>query len=106
MAGVLVNVPPKARRGEVVQVKTLVAHPMETGYRHDAAGNAIPRDIVRELRCTYNGVEVFRARLHPAIAANPYIAFTTVANETGTLAFEWIGDNGFVATASARIEVE
>jgi sulfur-oxidizing protein SoxZ len=55
--------------------------------------------------CTYNGVEVFRADLHPAIAANPLISFTTVATESGTLEFRWTGDNGFSATEKAPIKV-
>ena len=56
--------------------------------------------------CTYNGTEVFRAELHPAIAANPFFVFSTVATESGTLAFQWTGDNGFSATESAAITVD
>jgi sulfur-oxidizing protein SoxZ len=105
-AGALVNVPAKAKRGEIIEIKTLVSHPMETGYRRTQLGAAIPRDIIRTFVCTYNGVEVFRADLHPAITANPFIAFSTVATESGTLTFQWTGDNGFSATESARITVE
>ena len=102
----LINVPALAKRGEIVEIKTLVSHVMETGYRRTQLGAPIPRDIVRRFICTYNGVEVFRADLHPAIAANPFIAFSTVAVESGTLTFEWTGDNGFSVTESARITVE
>ena len=63
------------------------------------------QDIIRQLVCTYNGVEVFRAELHPAIAANPLVAFTTVATESGTLEFRWSGDNGYSATQSVQITV-
>jgi len=66
----------------------------------------MPRDILRLLVCTYNGVEVFRAEIYPAIAANPYFAFNTIATESGTLTFTWSGDNGFSATESATIKVE
>ncbi len=106
MASALVNVPPRARRGEVIEIKTLLSHPMETGYRRTQLGTAIPRDIVRLFVCTYNGTEVFRAELHPAIAANPFFAFSTVATESGTIAFQWTGDNGFSATESAAITVD
>ena len=106
MANVLINVPKQARRGDVIEIKTLVSHPMETGYRRDQVGAAIPRDIIRRFVCTYNGTEVFRADLHPAIAANPFLVFTTVATESGTLKFEWTGDNGFAATESATITVD
>ena len=106
MASALINVPARAKRGEVVEIKTLISHVMETGYRRTQLGVPIPRDIVRRFVCTYNGVEVFRAELHPAIAANPFIAFSTVAVESGTLTFQWTGDHGFSATESARITVE
>lgn len=102
----LINVPAKARRGEVIEIKALVSHPMETGYRRTQVGAPIPRDIIRRFTCTYNGTEVFRADLHPAIAANPFFAFTTVATESGTLTFQWTGDNGFSVTESARITVD
>ena len=106
MAGALINVPERARRGEVIEIKTLVSHPMETGYRRTQVGAPIPRDIIRSFVCTYNGTEVFRAELHPTIAANPFLVFSTVATESGTLAFQWTGDNGFALTESAAIRVE
>ncbi len=106
MASALVNVPPRARRGEIIEIKTLISHPMETGYRRTQLGTAIPRDIIRLFVCTYNGTEVFRVELHPAIAANPFFAFSTVATESGTIAFQWTGDNGFSATESATITVD
>ena len=106
MANALVNVPARARRGEVVEIKTLVSHAMETGYRRTQLGAVIPRDIIRRFTCAYNGVEVFRADIHPAVAANPFIVFSTVATESGTISFEWTGDNGFSATQSAKITVE
>jgi len=106
MARVLINVPPKAKRGEIIEIKTLIAHPMETGYRRSQVGARIPRDIIRLFVCTYNGAEVFRAELHPAIAANPFIVFSTVATDSGTLVFHWTGDNGFSVRESAAIVVE
>jgi sulfur-oxidizing protein SoxZ len=105
MSRVVVSVPPSARRGEVIEIRTLAGHNMETGFRHTQTGELIPRDIIRTLVCTYNGVEIFRADLHPAMAANPLIAFTTVATESGTLEFRWTGDNGYSASQSAPISV-
>ena len=106
MASALINVPARAKRGEIVEIKTLISHVMETGYRRTQLGAPIPRDIIRRFVCTYNGAEVFRADLHPAIAANPFIAFSTIAIESGTLTFQWTGDNGFSVTESASITVE
>ena len=106
MARALINVPAKAKRGEVIAIKTLISHTMETGFRRTQLGALIPRDIIRLFVCTYNGTEVFRAELHPAIAANPFIVFSTVAIESGTLVFQWTGDNGFSVTESAAIFVD
>lgn len=105
MARALVHVPPTARKGEVVEVRTLIAHPMETGYRAGADGRTLPRDIIRRFACRYNGELVFSADLHPAISANPYLAFHVVANASGTLSFTWEGDNGFAQSESAAISV-
>ena len=106
MARAVVTLPAQARRGEIIEIKTLAAHPMETGFRHTQLGELIPRDIIRRFVCTYNGTEVFRVDLHPAVAANPLIAFTTVATESGTIAFQWVGDNGYSVTETASIRVE
>jgi sulfur-oxidizing protein SoxZ len=105
MALALINVPAQAKRGEIIEIKTLIAHEMETGYRRNQLGVALPRDIIQLFVCTYNGAEIFRAQLYPAIAANPFISFSTLATESGTLEFRWTGDNGYSVTQSARISV-
>jgi sulfur-oxidizing protein SoxZ len=102
----LINVPPKANRGDIIEIKTLMSHIMETGFRRTAAGDLVPRDIITSFTCRYNGTEIFRADLFPAIAANPYFSFFTVARESGKFEFEWVGDNGFSSTASASIAIE
>ena len=106
MARTLVNVPATARRGQIIQVRALVGHVMETGFRRAEAGGFVPRDIIRSFVCTYDGEEVFRADFHPAIAANPLIEFSTVATRSGKLEFRWVGDNGFTAQTTAAITVE
>jgi sulfur-oxidizing protein SoxZ len=106
MARALINVPAKAKRGEVIEIKTLISHPMETGYRHTSNGVQIPRDIINTFVCTYNGEEIFRAQLHPAIAANPFITFSTRATESGTLKFQWTDDRGTTHTETASLAVE
>jgi sulfur-oxidizing protein SoxZ len=105
-ARTLINVPQKARRGDVILIRSLISHAMENGFRIDNTGKPIPRNIITSLVCTYNGAEIFNANLHPAISANPFITFHTVATESGTIAFRWSGDNGFMAEASAKITVE
>ena len=106
MARVLINLPARAKRGEVIEIKTLIAHVMETGYRLGPTGAAIPRDIIQRFVCTYNGEKVFGAELYPAIAANPFIAFFTVATESGEIALSWTDDRGQTQTEVRQITVE
>ena len=105
MARAIINMPSQARRGEVIEIRALIGHPMETGYRVGADGQVLKRDILRRFICRYNGEQVFAAELHPAIAANPYLAFYTVATGSGTLSFTWEGDNGFAQTETMPITV-
>ena len=105
MARTLITAPTSARQGEVMEIRTLIAHPMETGLRPGADGKVLPRNLIRRFACRYNGELVFSAELHPAVAANPYLAFTTVAVASGTLSFIWEGDNGFAQTESVAITV-
>jgi sulfur-oxidizing protein SoxZ len=106
MTRALINIPKSAKRGEIIEIKTLVSHRMETGYRYDGVGKAIPRDIINRFTCTYNDVEIFRADLFPAISANPFITFYTVATESGVLALSWTGDDGKTHTEKVTITVE
>jgi sulfur-oxidizing protein SoxZ len=105
MARVLINLP-KAKRGEIVEIRTLIQHPMETGYRPKGDGTSFPRDVIRNFVCTLNGIEIFRADLFPAIAANPFIAFTIKAEESGTMTFSWVDDRGTSQTETADFTVE
>ena len=106
MARVVVNVPARAKKGEVLEIRTLAEHPMESGFRRTQLGELVPRDIVTRFTCSYNGAEVFRAEVHPAMSTNPLIAFTTVATESGELVFQWIGDRGYTASYTAKIVVD
>ena len=108
MARTLINVPTNAKRGNVIEIRALLQHPMETGYRPDLNGKLLARDIVRRFACSWSdgaSVEpVFSAELYPAIAANPYFSFYFVA-ASGTLTFTWEGDNGFAQTETAALKV-
>ncbi|NKE47242.1 thiosulfate oxidation carrier complex protein SoxZ [Roseomonas frigidaquae] len=105
MARVLINVPRTAARGEVITIRTLIQHLMETGYRPDANGVVAPRDIIRRFTCRYDGEVVFQAELSPAIAANPFLSFTTVATRSGVVEMSWEGDNGFAQTETRDLTV-
>lgn len=99
------RVPKTAKRGEVIEIRVMVEHPMESGFRHDNVGKLIPRHIATDFHCDYNGREVFRAALHPAVSTNPYFLFYLVAQESGELVFSWSDDRGGTVTESAQLTV-
>lgn len=105
MARALIQLPASARRGEVIELRATIAHPMETGYRPGADGKPLPRNILQRFACRYNGELIFSAELHPSVSANPYLAFHTVAMESGTLEFEWRGEQGFAQVERRKLQV-
>lgn len=100
-----ISVPRPARRGDVVEIRTLVQHVMETGFRYDHLGQIVPRDILNRLVCTLDGEEVFRAELFPSIAANPYVSFFLIAERSGELVVTWTDDAGRSHSAHAQLVV-
>ena len=101
-----VRVPKKADKGDVVEIKTLISHPMESGQRKDRkTGELIPRKIINKFACVYNGNEDFSADLHPAISANPYLSFFVKVEESGEFEFTWVDDDGSVYTQVSKITV-
>jgi sulfur-oxidizing protein SoxZ len=105
VANLKVRVPASAKRGQVIEVFALSLHPMESGFRLDNVGKPIPRHIIEAFTCSYNGKEVFRAKLHPAVTANPYFAFHLVASESGELVFAWRDDKGNTGEERATLSV-
>jgi sulfur-oxidizing protein SoxZ len=100
-----VKVPRSASAGEVITIKTLINHPMESGQRKDDAGNPIPRKIINKFSCTFNGEEVVTVDMEPAISANPYFEFQAKVPETGEFKFTWVDDDGSVYEETKSIEV-
>ncbi len=100
-----IRLPKEAKKGEIIQIKTLVSHVMETGLRKDADGKTIPRKIINTFACTFNGKPVFSGELEPAIAANPYLQFSAKVEESGTFRFSWTDDDGTTITADETITV-
>ncbi len=105
MARTLINAPPTAKRGDVIEIRATIGHPMETGFRPGEDGKILPRNIIQRFSCKYNDETVFSAELFSAVSANPYIAFHTVATESGSLVLSWEGDNGFTQTESISLTV-
>lgn len=102
---VRVAVPPRAKPGQQIEIRTLIQHPMETGFRHDHLGVVVPRDIVNALVCRFEGEEIFRVDLFPSIAANPFISFFVTATRSGSFVFTWTDDAGRAQSATAAIVV-
>ena len=106
MATAMILLPRTAiRAGDVIMLKAMISHPMETGYRRTETGGEIPRNIIRQFSCRYDGELIFSCEFHPAIAANPYLAFDLVTQAGGRLDFTWEGDEGFAHTESVELRV-
>lgn len=101
-----VKVPKTAAAGEVITIKTLISHDMESGQRKDSEGNTIPRKIINKFTCDFNGQTVFLCDIDPAISANPYFEFNAKVAESGTFKFTWVDDDGSVYEAEEKIEVK
>ena len=99
------RVPTTAKKGEVIEIKTLVTHPMENGQRKGDDGKLVPRLILNTMKVTYNDKPLLTAKLEPAIAANPYLSFFLRVEESGTLKFTWIDDQNQSWNAESKIEV-
>jgi len=100
-----VRVPATAKTGEVIQIRALISHQMESGQRRDGAGALIPRKIINTFSCTFNGRPVFSCDVEPAISANPYFEFHARVTESGVFNFVWVDDDGSIYTDEQRIEV-
>lgn len=97
--------PSSAKKGDIIEIKTLIQHVMETGFRRDDVGKPVPRDIIGTFTVTYSGAEIFKADLNPGIAANPYFAFSTIATESGELVFTWTDEKGETTIERRKISV-
>jgi len=100
-----IRVPDTAKVGDVIEVKTLISHIMETGQRKDGDGNPIPRNIINTFTATFNGKEVFKVDLQPGISANPYMAFHMRVPGPGDLELSWLDDSGTKITETVKINV-
>jgi sulfur-oxidizing protein SoxZ len=100
-----VKVPKSAAAGEVVTIKSLISHKMESGQRKDAEGKLIPRSIINRFTCDFNGVNVIDVAIDPAVSTNPYIEFDARVDAAGEFKFTWYDDDGSVYEDSKTIEI-
>ena len=100
-----VKVPNEVSIDEIVEIKTLIRHPMHSGRMKDPEGQTIPRQIIYSFSAKFNGKEIFQMDLEPSISTNPYIVFQYKAKESGTFDFEWIDDSGEKYSISKKMAV-
>lgn len=100
-----VKVKDTVKAGEIVEVKTLLNHPMETGLRKDKDGNPVPKDMIESFSATFAGREVFRVALNTGVSANPYLAFYFKADSSGDLVMTWTDTAGKAFTDTRPITV-
>ncbi|PZX38946.1 sulfur-oxidizing protein SoxZ [Roseinatronobacter thiooxidans] len=100
-----IRLPRSANAGDVIEVKTLISHNMETGLRRDGSGNAIPRQIINRFTCEYAGQMVLDVTMEPAISANPYMEFDVQVDESADFVFTWYDDDGSVYSETQSFEV-
>jgi sulfur-oxidizing protein SoxZ len=105
MAKARIKLPESAKIGDVIEVKTLISHVMETGQRKDADGKTVPRSIINAFKATFAGVEVLNAELHPGMSANPYLSFFMKVPGPGEFEFTWIDDAGVTVVEKAKLNV-
>ena len=102
-----VKVPRKASKGDVIEIKTLINHKMESGVRKDRkTGEIIPRQIINKFTAEFNGTPVFSVDIDPAVSANPYLKFNAKVMESGTFKFTWTDDDGSIYSTEKKIKVE
>lgn len=96
-----IKLPEKVQQGDVVFVRAKIDHDMESGWRTTQEGNAVPKNLIREFVCLYNGKEVFRAAFDAGMSPNPYIGFYIRASESGNIDCTWVtGDGEGLSTSS------
>lgn len=98
-------VPGTAKKGDIIEIKTLISYTMDSGFSKDANGKTIPRNIINTFTCTFNGQQVFKMDLNPAISTNPFIAFPVKVDQSGTFEFTWLDDKGNTYKNQAQIAV-
>jgi sulfur-oxidizing protein SoxZ len=105
MAKPRIKLPDSAKTGDVIEIKTLVSHVMETGQRKDGEGKTIPRDIINSFKVKFAGKDIFSAELQPGISANPYLAFFMRVPGPGEFEFTWVEDGGASTVERVKLNV-
>ena len=100
-----IQVASPVRRGQAMEVRLLIQHPMETGFRYEFSGTSIAKNVIHSMSAEYGGRVVFRARMGSGVAANPLLQFWVRPDQSGDIRVVWEDDQGVKGQVIARIEV-
>jgi sulfur-oxidizing protein SoxZ len=100
-----IKLPESAKVGDLIEIKTLISHVMETGQRKTPEGKPIPREIINTFTAKFAGADVFTAQLGPGISANPYLSFFMKVPGPGEFEFTWTEDGGKQTVEKVKLNV-
>src|SRR5690606_23593963 len=100
-----VKVPKSASAGEVITIKALISHKMESGQRKDADGNLIPRGIVNGVTCDLAGEYVGGVAIAAAVWSNPYFECDGKVDAACEIKFTWYDADGDVYEDTQTTEI-
>ena len=81
-------------KGGMVQVKSLITHPMDTGLRRTKKGDKIPAHYINEVLVEANGESVITANWTASISKNPFISFDYAGAKGDMVKLTWKDNTG------------
>ena len=91
-------------KGDVADIRVLVAHPMETGQRRDAAGALVPTHFIQSMTVTHNGNAVYDAQWSQAVSRNPVFAVRVKGAKVGDkVVVSWVDNKNDKRTDEASV---
>jgi sulfur-oxidizing protein SoxZ len=95
----------KQLENDITQVRALIAHPMQTGYKKDEQGNKIPAHFIKELTVEHNDIVISTTIMGSGISRNPYFAFKFKGGKSGdTITISWVDNLGYTASEQKSIK--
>ena len=95
------------KKGTIMEIKSLIKHPMESGMRKDkVTGEPIPAYYIESVVAEYGGKEVLKAQWTGAVSKDPFFSFFVKAEASGPLKVTWKDTKGKTFDASIKITVE
>ncbi|MBL8491549.1 MAG: thiosulfate oxidation carrier complex protein SoxZ [Rhodocyclaceae bacterium] len=91
-------------KGDVAEVRVLMAHAMETGQRKDNAGNLVPAHFIQQITIEVGGKMVIQGQTGTSVSRNPVFAFKVKGAKAGDkVVVNWVDNKGEKRTDEAAI---